>query len=231
LIQTVVPLTSDGWSLVVSVVGAEGSSDPAGVLERVQRELDGVHQMSQLRYTRRSLAQRLVQPGEARYPELLTHSAAVSRLCWQMAHAAGVDHEHAELAAITGLLHDVGMRELDYDTLYRLADPTSEQRAVYRKHPVVGESIVRGVGLESVADAIRHHHERWDGKGYPDRIGGTDIPWLARLVHVAEVFDVLTSPTSYVAAVPADRALSTLESASGRQFDPDMVELLVRVVT
>ena len=148
-----------------------------------------------------------------------------------MAHAAGVDHEQAELAAIAGLLHDVGMRELDYENLYRLSDPSAEQRAVYRRHPVVGEAIVRGVGLESVADAVRHHHERVDGKGYPDRIGGDQIPWLARLVHVAEVFDVLTSPTSYLEAVPPERALSIIESVSGRQFDPEVVELLVRVVT
>jgi putative nucleotidyltransferase with HDIG domain len=231
LIVSAIQLTSKTWSLVTSVVGAEDSSDPSVVLERLQRELEAVHQMSKLRFTRRSLAHRLLQPGEARYSELLTHSAAVSRLCWQMAHAAGADHEQAELAAITGLLHDVGMRELDYDNLYRVADPSSEQRAIYRRHPVVGEAIVRGVGLESVADAVKHHHERWDGKGYPDRVAGDGIPWLARLVHVAEVFDVLTSPTSYLEAVSADRALSNIESASGRQFDPEVVELLVRVVT
>jgi len=231
LIVSTVPLTSGPWSLVASVVGAEGSSDPSAVLYRLRRELAAVHQMSKLRYTRRSLAQRLLQPGEKRFPDLLFHSVAVSRLCWRMAHALDLDHEQAELAAIAGLLHDVGMRELDYDRLYRLADPLPEHHGVYRKHPVVGEKIVRGVGMEPVADAIRHHHERWDGKGYPDRWAGDEIPWMGRLVHVAEVFDVLTSPSSYRAPVPVDRALSTIESAAGRQFDPEMVDLLVRVVS
>jgi HD-GYP domain-containing protein (c-di-GMP phosphodiesterase class II) len=123
------------------------------------------------------------------------------------------------------------MRELDYERLYRLERPGPEHRRVYRRHVVVGERIVRGVGLDEVAAAIRHHHERWDGTGYPDRLGRNQIPELARLVHVAEVFDVLTSPSSYLAPVPQERALATLASAGGGQFDPEMVELLARVAS
>ncbi len=147
-----------------------------------------------------------------------------------MTRAEGVDHEEVEAAAIAGLLHDVGMRELDYDRLYRLSDPRPEHIRVYRKHVLVGERVLRGVGLETVADAIRSHHERWDGKGYPDQLAGEQIPWLARLVHTAEVFDVLTSPSSYRPPVPADKALSAIESGAGHQFDPAMVQSLLKVV-
>ena len=84
--------------------------------------------------------------------------------------------------------------------------------------------------MEVVADAIRSHHERWDGKGYPDRLASEEIPWLARLVHTAEVFDVLTSPSSYRAPVPVDKALATIESGAGQQFDPAMVKTLLKVV-
>ena len=123
------------------------------------------------------------------------------------------------------------MRELDYDRLYRLDQPGPEHQRVYRKHVLVGEQIVRGVGMDDVADAIRHHHERWDGAGYPDRLVGEEIPWLARLVHTAEVFDVLTSESSYRPPIPPDRALMTMEAAAGRQFDPEMVATLIRIVS
>ncbi|PWB77470.1 MAG: hypothetical protein C3F15_03105 [Holophagae bacterium] len=231
LIVSEVAMQDAGWSLALSVVGAEGSEDPAQVMDRLQREVAAAHRLSSLRYTRRCLARRLLEPGESRFPDLLVHSLAVSRLCWQMVRAAGGGFERAEQAALAGLLHDVGMRELDYERLYRLERPGPEHRRVYRRHVVVGERIVRGVGLDEVAAAIRHHHERWDGTGYPDRLGRDQIPQLARLVHVAEVFDVLTSPSSYLVPVPPERALATLASAGGGQFDPEMVELLARVAS
>jgi putative nucleotidyltransferase with HDIG domain len=230
LVVSSVPLTSSSWSFVLSVVGADGGIRSAAILDRLHEALGQQHRLAELRFNRRGLVRRLLEPGEARYPDLMAHSVAVSRLCMRMAVAEGFDEEGVEAAATAGLLHDVGMRELDYDRLYRISDPRPEHHRVYRQHPVVGERILRGVGLEPVADAIRSHHERWDGVGYPDRLSGEEIPWLARLVHTAEVFDVLTSPSSYRSPMPVDRAMSTIEAGAGQQFDPAMVELLVRVV-
>jgi putative nucleotidyltransferase with HDIG domain len=231
LIVSEVPMQDPGWSLVLSVIGAEGSEDPGRTMDRLRREVAALHRLSSLRSSRRRLARRLLEPGEGRFPDLVQHSVAVSCLCWRMVLADGGGGERAELAALAGLLHDVGMRELDYDRLYRLEHPGAEHRRVYRTHVVVGERIVRGVGLDEVAAAIRHHHERWDGTGYPDRIGGDNIPELARLVHAAEVYDVLTSPSSYLAAIAPEQALATIVSGRGTQFDPAMVELLARVVS
>ena len=231
VIASEVLLQDDEWSLVTSVIAGEGSSRPAQVLDRLGSEVTAANRLSSLRYARRCLARRLLQPGDKRYPDLLVHSVAVSRLAWSMAHGAGLGAEDAELAAIVGLLHDVGMRELDYDRLYRLDRPGPEHRRVYRRHVLTGERIARGVGLEVVADAIRHHHERWDGTGYPGRIAGDEIPLLARMVHVAEVFDVLTSSSSFLAPIPPEQAIATLRAAGGKQFDPEMVQLLARVLT
>jgi len=183
-----------------------------------------------LRVARRGLARRLLQPGNRRYPELVAHSLGVSRLCWSIARVLELDDETTENAALAGLLHDVGMRELDYDRLYMHPTPGPEDRRTYRMHVEVGERIVRVEGLDAIADAVRHHHERWDGNGYPDRLATDSIPLLARIVHVAEVFDLFTEANSYRPAVSRERALAILERAAGHQFDPDVVEAIAKVV-
>jgi hypothetical protein len=230
VVATGVPLRVGAWSIVLSVVGAEGSADPAWVLERLHRVVARAHEMTSLRFCKRSLARRLLQPGEKEYPDLNAHSIAVSQLCWRMARALGYDHQRAEDAAVVGLLHDVGMRELDYDRLYRHPAPEQDDRRIYRQHVLVGERILNGIGMDGIAAAVRHHHERWDGKGYPDRLEGEEIPLLARLVHVAEVFDVLTSSSSYRPPVSVVRALQIMESVVREQFDPGMMRVLTQIV-
>jgi hypothetical protein len=230
LIATALPLHDLDWSLVVSVVSAEGGAAPGALLDRLSREVSGAREAAELRFSRRALARRLLEPGERSYPELLGHSLAVSRLSWHMAHWAGLDSVEVEDAALTGLLHDIGMRELEYDRLYRLASPSAEDRRTYRRHPTVGERILVDTGLDGIAIAVRHHHERWDGNGYPDQLAGEEIPLLARLVHVAEVYDVLTSSFSYRQALSSREAVEIIASTAGQQFDRDLVEVLTQVV-
>ena len=104
-----------------------------------------------------------------------------------------MDEPQVEEAALVGLLHDVGMRELDYGRLYRHPRPAPTSDACYQQHSVAGEHMRARTAVSTRSRAaVRHHHERWDGRGYPDHLGGDQIPLLARLVHVAEVWDVLT---------------------------------------
>jgi putative nucleotidyltransferase with HDIG domain len=231
LVATGVPLFSKSWALVLSTIGAEGGAPPATALDRMRRVASIAEEMTALRYSRRALARRLLQPGDHKYPDLLAHSLAVSRLCWMMSQVLEFDDRSAEEAALAGMLHDVGMRELQYDRLYRHPAPTPDDRRAYRQHVVVGERILRDTGMDTVTRAVRSHHERWDGKGYPDQISGEAIPLLARLVHVAEVFDVLTSTSSYRPTVPTEQALATMRAAAGQQFDPSLVPVLAQVVS
>jgi putative nucleotidyltransferase with HDIG domain len=217
-------------SLTASVISGKGAAGARAALGRLRSRVEDAHERTVLRFTRRNLARRLLQPGVQTYPDLVSHSEAVSKLALSIARRMDLETPQVENAALAGLLHDVGMRELDYERLYRNQAPTAEDRVSYQRHPVVGEQIVAGTGLEDVAAAIRHHHERWDGTGYPDRLARAEIPLLARVVHVAEVYDVLTAPGRYRPTVGAERAFQILERGRGHQFDPQVVEALGRVV-
>jgi putative nucleotidyltransferase with HDIG domain len=221
----------DAGALVGSVISGAGANAARATLARFRARAEDAQEKTTLRFSRRCLARRLLQPGARKYPDLVAHSEAVSRLSMALAQKLDLAPMRVEDAVLAGLLHDVGMRELDYDRAYRSRTPTEDERARYQKHPVLGEEILKGTGLDEVASAIRHHHERWDGTGYPDRLAGDAIPFLSRLVHVAEVFDVLSVPGRYRPTVSTERALEIINRGKGHQFDPQMVEALVMVVT
>jgi putative nucleotidyltransferase with HDIG domain len=230
VIATAVVLRNAASSLTASVVADRPPQIARQALERLAVRAATAREGTRLRITRRGLARRLLQPGDRRYPELVAHSLGVSRLCWSIARVLELDETETERAALAGLLHDVGMRELDYDRLYMHPTPGPEDRRTYRMHVEVGDRIVRVEGFEEIADAVRHHHERWDGNGYPDRLAADEIPLLARIVHVAEVFDLFTAANSYRPAVNRERALAILERAAAHQFDPTVVEAIGKVV-
>ena len=222
-------LRSGTWALIASVIGEAGSSAAADGLTRLQKMAHRCREGSELRYARRRMARSLLEEGSPGIPELVDHSESVSRLAWSLARVLGQDHGVAEEVAVAGLLHDVGMRRLGSTELYRRADVGRDERRRYQEHVVAGERQVREAGLFALAGAVRHHHERWDGAGYPDRLEGEAIPLVSRIVHVAEVFDVLTSKVSYRRTLSSGQALSVIRASSGRQFDPGVVEALERI--
>ncbi len=230
VIGSAVLLRVAGSCLVASVIADAEPAVAREAVERLGTQVAEARERFCLRIARRGLARRLLQPGDRRYPELVAHSLGVSRLCWSIARVLEFDETATEHAALAGLLHDVGMRELDYDRLYMHPTPGPEDRRTYRMHVEVGDRIVRVEGFDEIADAVRHHHERWDGNGYPDRLANTAIPVLARIVHVAEVFDLFTAANSYRPAVSQERALAILKRAAGHQFDPAVVDAITKVV-
>jgi HD-GYP domain-containing protein (c-di-GMP phosphodiesterase class II) len=130
-----------------------------------------------------------------------------------------------------GLLHDVGKVGVIEPILGKRGALTDEEMDAMRAHPVIGISIIGQVGfLKPVLPAVRHHHERWDGAGYPDKLAAEAIPMVARVVAVADTWDALTSHRPYQEPMPSEQALEVMERLNGKAFDPQVVAALSRVV-
>lgn len=158
------------------------------------------------------------------------HSAAVARFAKATAAAAGLSLRDQELVHTAGLLHDVGKFTFPDHTLTgtRL---TEEDWELIRSHPQRGADIVGRVhGYAEVADIVLCHHERIDGRGYPRHLSGDDIPVLARILAVADCFDVMTARDSYRRPMPFDDAIAELRRVAGTQLDARFVEIFVGIV-
>jgi len=128
------------------------------------------------------------------------------------------------------LLHDIGKVNIPDQILMKPSKLTNEEYEVIKTHPVVGAEAVKNIeGLKGNICVIRSHHERWDGKGYPDNLQGENIPYLARIVAIADAFDAMTSSRSYRSALPAEEAYKRIIEGKGTQFDPNLVESFKKV--
>lgn len=161
------------------------------------------------------------------------HSERVSSCGVRLAEALGVeDEERLEQIRLAGLLHDIGKIGVSDRILNKGGDLTDEERREVRQHPEFGEDIlgrIRTARFRQLLPGIRHHHERWDGSGYPDGLAGDEIPPSARVIAVADVLDALTSDRSYREALDLDRAVSVIEEGAGTHFDPEVARAAVQL--
>jgi hypothetical protein len=165
------------------------------------------------------IAEKLIEPDFTKYPELRRHSDAVSKLCESFGRHLAITPAEAEAARIVGLIHDVGMRLLDYDRLYRKRDLTQEELGFLREHPSVGAAMVEPLLGVEIARAVLCHHERFDGRGYPNELSGEEIPLLSRIVQICDAWVAMTDPGTYQSPESHENALATLVRGSGSQFD------------
>jgi putative nucleotidyltransferase with HDIG domain len=153
------------------------------------------------------------------------HSAAVARYAREMAIELGRPAAEQELAHTAGLLHDIGKFAFPDSILLAEQPLTEAQWEIVRRHPADGARVVQRVdGYGPVAEIVHSHHERWDGAGYPRNLAGEDIPLAARLISVADAFDVLTARDSYRRPISTEAAIAELRRVSGTQFDPLVVD-------
>ena len=139
----------------------------------------------------------------------------------------GLEPEHLERLIIAGKLHDVGISAVPGEIIEKPGPLTAEEMAQVRCHPEVGERMIAEVGLPHVATWVRHHHERWDGQGYPDGLGGPDIPLESRILAIADALAAMTSQRSYRTAMGAQMAARELAAAAGTQFDPGIARIVI----
>jgi putative nucleotidyltransferase with HDIG domain len=173
----------------------------------------------------------LVRTLDERDPRAARHGAAVARFSRDIAIQRGLSDQEQELAQTAGLLHDIGRFALSDRVMERGATLTDPDWQTIRRHPTIGADLLRDVGLYGpVAKIVRAHHERWDGRGYPDGLEGEEIPEIARIVAVAEVYDTLTAPDTYRTPMNSFEALNELRRVAGRQLDADVVESLASVL-
>ncbi|MEV5435437.1 HD-GYP domain-containing protein [Streptomyces sp. NPDC052682] len=159
------------------------------------------------------------------------HSERVGQASVMIARELGMDDERIEVIRFAGILHDVGKLGVPTRVLTKNGPLTPEERRVIELHPEYGHEMVRGISfLGEARAAVLHHHERLDGSGYPYGLVGSQIPESARVVAVADAFDAMTSTRSYSRARPVEVALEELRRCAGSQFDPVMVEALVRAL-
>jgi diguanylate cyclase (GGDEF)-like protein/putative nucleotidyltransferase with HDIG domain len=155
-----------------------------------------------------------------------SHSARVAELAAKVAARLGLDQELIELTRLAGSLHDLGKLAIPEEILRKPGPLTDPERLVLERHPQIGFRMLDSLGIEPVADWILHHHERWDGNGYPDRLPGPQIPLGARIIFVVDAYDAMTSDRVYRGSLSPYEALEELERCAGTQFDPDVVVAL-----
>jgi HD domain-containing protein/GAF domain-containing protein len=175
------------------------------------------------------VAEKLLEPDFQKYPELLDHCREVSMMSQRLATILGLSPTEIEVARTAGLVHDVGLRLLDYDRLYRRPNLTAEELRGLAEHPIVGAAIVEPLLGPEVAQAVLRHHERVDGKGYPSRMSGDLIPLPSRIIQVCDAWVAMTAHASYrVTPLSRRDAAQKIREAAGSQFDEAVVAHFLR---
>ena len=158
-------------------------------------------------------------------PETYYHSVRVSRLSRAVGRAFGFDDARLKQLCYAAVLHDVGKILVPEAVLNRPRKPTPTELFILHKHPSFGALLASYFNLPAeLRVRTQHHHERWDGQGYPHKLGGEDIPLMARIVQVADTYDAMVSDRAYRKALSHEVAAAELRKHEGKQFDPRVIE-------
>lgn len=165
-----------------------------------------------------------------RDPDEAAHAARVTKLALELAAAVGADRERIAAITVGGPLHDIGKLALDPRLLRKPGPLDDDELEQIRTHPERGVEMLNGdPALREAVPCVLHHHERWDGAGYPHGLAGEEIPVEARIIAVVDAYDAMTSDRPYRAAFSHDQAIVELERCSGSQFDPAVASVFVEI--
>ena len=171
----------------------------------------------------------MVQAVDLRAPFAMGHFQTVSRYAVLIAQEMGLPSPMVETMRKAGMLHDIGKFWIPDEILTKPGRLTSEEYALVQQHPVIGANVLEGFpSLVEVVPMIRHHHERFDGKGYPNGLTGVEIPLGARILNVADTVEAMASDRPYKKGYPLEKILSILQEEVGQQFDPGVVKAFMQ---
>ncbi|MDF1870857.1 MAG: HD-GYP domain-containing protein, partial [Phycisphaerales bacterium] len=158
------------------------------------------------------------------------HSDRVAMLSKQLALEIGFNEEDAERVRLCGILHDVGKIGVPEAVLCKNGRLTDEEFDLIKLHPEIGANMLKELpSLQDILPGVLHHHERWDGRGYPMGLAGEDIPELGRILALADTFDAMSSNRAYRSAMPREKVLAEIANCAGTQFEPRLAEAFLKL--
>ena len=187
--------------------------------------------MEQLRQMNMNIIRSLSYAIDAKDRYTRGHSQRVAEYSLMLAKRMGKSAEEQEVIYRAGLLHDVGKIRVPESVINKPGKLTDEEFDQIRIHPVSGYHILRDISRdERIGYGAKFHHERYDGKGYPSGLKGNDIPEIARIIGVADAYDAMASNRSYRNALPQDKVRQEIENGKGRQFDPEIAQIMLQMI-
>ncbi len=236
LVRGVLDVARGRFGLEVRVSARNELGDLAYTFNHMSRELasyDGENRrlIAALERGYLDTIRSLAAAVDAKDPYTRGHAERVAALSVDIGRELGLAKDQLQALEYAGILHDIGKIGIPDAILAKRGALTEEEMALVRAHSATGAEIVSGVEfLKDALPAIRHHHERWDGCGYPDGLAGEAIPLVARIVNIADTWDACTSRRPYQDALPADLVAAILEGLKGAQTDPRVHGALVAVL-
>jgi len=230
------PLNPHSGETLVLSVAFERTQEPQAqralsvFLKQMEPATEAAIASSSGRNDRYPVAEQLLEPDFRKYPELAAHSREIAMMAQRFARVLELPPTQVETVRIAALVHDVGMRLLDYDRLYRKSNLSQEEMRGLAEHPLLGAALVEPLLGSEVSTAVLRHHERYDGKGYPSRMSGQQIPLAARIISIVDAWISMTSRDSYQAPIPRDQAIARLREGAGIQWDGALVERFLRAL-
>lgn len=166
-----------------------------------------------------------------RDPYSAMHAEHVADLMAGLASQLGMDSDEINLAYMVGVMHDVGKISTPAAILAKAGPLTPEEYEIMKRHPAEGAAMLASIdGVAPIVGIMRHHHERWDGRGYPDGLANKDIPFFSRMLAVCDAFDAMTTHRCYRKPVSPGESLAELRRCAGSQFDPVITEVFIEFV-
>jgi response regulator RpfG family c-di-GMP phosphodiesterase len=236
-LSALVPFTRRGVVYGVLVVCNKKEEDSLGddyifllhlLADRANLTAENLFLYESLSISLRSTLRALVRSLEARDPYTKEHSERVANLSVKLASCFGIGKEVQDSLSFAAHLHDIGKIGIRDNVLMKPVKLTTSEFDMIKLHPVIGEEIISHLDVEPIIKScIRNHHERWDGKGYPDGLSGENIPFLVRILTVADCYDAITSKRPYRDLNTSEVAVNEIRKGSGSHFDPQVVEVFL----